>query len=144
MRHWSVANLSTCATSAHIYYGSFCLRVAGLFAVRFAKASPLWILLPSFECHNRGSGAQILPASAKLGNKFEELDDRGWKTKFHSRSSVYFDDYFFEHIVWNDVEVSSFWYVLAYEFIVIFDASFFPWRIWVSKEYLGFQPFCNQ
>ena len=44
MRHWSVANLSTCATSAHIiYYGSFCLRVAGLSAVRFAKTSPRWL-----------------------------------------------------------------------------------------------------
>lgn len=35
-------------------------------------------------------------------------------------------------------------FLLVYEFIVISDASFFLWRIWVSKEYLGFQSFCNQ
>ena len=42
---------------------------------------------------------QILPASAKLCNKFEELCDWRRKTKFHSRSLVYFDYDFLQHVI---------------------------------------------
>ena len=49
MRHWSVANLSTCATFAHIYYGSFLLSSCrGLVRGSLCKSEFPLVLLPVF------------------------------------------------------------------------------------------------
>lgn len=56
MRHWSVANLSTCATFAHIYYGSFLLSSCrGLVRGSLCKSEFSLALLPVFGCRNRGA-----------------------------------------------------------------------------------------
>ena len=49
MRHWSVANLSTCATFAHIYYGSFLLSSCrGLVRGSLCKSEFPLVLLSVF------------------------------------------------------------------------------------------------
>lgn len=39
----------------------------------------------------------VLPASVKLGNKFEEFSDPSRKVKFQFRSLFYFDHNLFKH-----------------------------------------------
>lgn len=55
MRHWSVANLSTCATFAHIYYGSFLLySCRGLVRGSLCKSEFPFVLLLVFWCRFSG------------------------------------------------------------------------------------------
>lgn len=70
MRHWSVANLSTCATFAHIYYGSFLLSSCrGLVRGSLCKSEFPLVLLPVFGCRFSGGFSEDFLA---LRNFFEK------------------------------------------------------------------------
>ena len=63
MRHWSVANLSTCATFAHIYYGSFLLySCRGLVRGSLCKSEFPFVLLLVFGCRFSGGFSEDILA----------------------------------------------------------------------------------
>lgn len=63
--------------------------------------------------------------------------------EFLTRSTVDFGDNIFKEQIGNGVEVSSFRDILPNEFVVVFNAAFFPRGIRVGEEDLRPEFLCN-